>query len=238
MTIVHTTLYRVFYQTGLVTISLLLVAIFAQSCSPYDTEVVTPNKEQKNIPLPDGSFVLTNAGTKVYYNADNFQQERVVELEGEAKFFVRRRDNGFLCKTKYGLIYVLGTQFNVYARPDGFAVSCYSGKVEVRHKDQRIQLGRNEKVVLEAGELVQMVENYGEPHWVNKQSAYQEAPFRSVIAELERQYDIAVKLDITGNPPFTGGFPHYNLQQAMDNIVAPYGYNYEQQGREMRIWEP
>jgi ferric-dicitrate binding protein FerR (iron transport regulator) len=224
-------------QTGLNILSLAIVVLFAQSCSPYDTREVTAAGEKENIPLPDGSFVDLNAGSTLRYNAADFKEKRIVDLAGEAHFIVRR-GGGFLCQTKYGLVRVIGTNFNVYARPDGFAVSCYLGKVEVRYKGEIMALEMNERAVWRKDHFEKMPDYGDRPRWLYGESVYEEALYSSVLAELERQFGIQVKTEITGDPRFTGSFPHVSLQEAMDNIVEPYGYRYEQKGQEMRIWEP
>lgn len=236
MNVRHTT-YQALYRTGLITLSLLLLALFAQSCSPYDTKEVAPFGGRANISLPDGSFVELNAGSSLRYDADDFKEKRIVALEGEGHFSVRRGD-GFLCETKYGLVRVLGTSFNVYARPDRFEVSCYLGKVEVRHQGEIMELNLNEKAIWQEDHFEKVPEYSERPRWVTGESVFKEAPYSSVLDELERQYNLEVKTEITGDPPFTGSFPHGNLQEAMDNIVDPFGYRYEQKGQEIRIWEP
>jgi len=214
-----------------------MVALFAQSCSPYDTKEVTSFGDKANIQLPDGSFVGLNAGSTLRYNAADFKEKRIVALEGEGHFTVRR-GGGFLCETDYGLVRVLGTQFNVYTRPDGFEVSCYLGKVEVRNQGEIIELNMNEKAIWQEDHFEKIPEYSEKPRWVIGESVFQEARYSSVLDELERQYNLEVKTEITGNPPFTGSFPHDNLQEAMDKVVDPYGYRYEQKEQEIRIWEP
>mgnify|MGYP000014686830 CR=1 FL=1 len=215
----------------------LLLAFLAQSCSPYDTTAVTPFGKKANVPLPDGSFIDLNAGSTLRYNASDFTEKRIVELEGEAYFLVKR-GGGFLCKTPYGLVRVIGTSFNVYARPDGFSVSCYLGKVEVRHQGDIMELQLNEKAIWQEDHFEKVPEYAERPAWIKGETIFKAAAYTSVLSALERQFNLEVNAEITGNPPFTGSFPHDDLQQAMDNIVDPFGYRYAQNGRQMRIWEP
>lgn len=237
MQVVCQPIYRALDRIRLISFSLLLISFVIQGCSPYDTTVKNQKGKKQNISLPDGSFAELNAGSILQYNDSDFREKRIVELEGEALFFIRR-GAGFLCKTKYGLVRVLGTNFNVYAREDGFEVSCYIGKVEVRREDQILALNQGEKAIWRDDHFEKSTEYEERPRWTTGESVFLKAPYTSVLAELERQYNLEVVTDITGNPPFTGSFPHHNLQEAMDNIVDPYGYRYEQKGREMRVWEP
>lgn len=234
---IHSLIYGAFRRKGLISLSLFLVAFFALSCSPYDTREVTVAGEKENIPLPDGSYVELNASSTLRYNAADFKEKRIVDLSGEGHFIVKR-GGGFLCKTKYGLVRVIGTNFNVYARSDGFEVSCYLGKVEVRHQGEIMALEMNEQAVWQEDHFEKLPDYKDRPSWLYGETVYIDGLYSSVLAELERQFNIQVKTEITGDPRFTGSFPHESLQEAMDNIVEPFGYRYEQKGREMRIWEP
>ena len=180
-----------------------------------------------------------NAGSKVSYKQDDFTDRRLLELEGEGNFTVKR-GQGFIVKTKQGNIGVLGTTFNVYSRPDGFEVTCFIGKVRVQRGKETIDLVRNEKVVWKNGKLEKVIDYASNPDWVEGESIFDDAPFDQVTGELERQFGIKIDLKLKSKPenyPYRGSFPNDDLQQAMDNIVGPYNLRYEQTGRIMKIWE-
>ncbi|MBU2526017.1 MAG: FecR domain-containing protein [Bacteroidetes bacterium] len=178
--------------------------------------------ESRAITLPDASEVLVNSGSTLSYNAEKWQRERQINLNGEA-FFKVAKGKKFTVKTEKGDVTVLGTQFNVKQRAGIFQVSCYEGRVEV-------QAGSN-KVVLTAGEFAQMqngqlhkqsisVEN---PSWINGESTFENETLQEVIAELERQYNIKVYLDKEVNlyETFTGGFTNNQLEDALKTICLP-----------------
>jgi ferric-dicitrate binding protein FerR (iron transport regulator) len=71
---------------------------------------------QKRIVLPDGSQVWVNSATTISYN-DDFSEERLVTLDGEAFFSVVHDSlSPFRIKTAGMVIEVLGTEFNVHSR--------------------------------------------------------------------------------------------------------------------------
>lgn len=216
---------------------LLLFLVFLYSCSPYNTMEKALPGEKKAVNLPDQSSVQLNAGSSLQFNSNTFADKRIVQLDGEAMFYVRR-GSAFLVKTDYAIIRSFAHNFNVYARPDGFEVTCYIGKVEVIKDKEILELNMNEKATWTGDHFEKTVDPSDSPRWINNETVFIKKPYSSVIAELERQFNLKVDLDITGNPPFSGSFPHRSLQQAMDNIVDPFGYRYEQNGNQMRIWEP
>lgn len=222
---------------GAIAASVVLILAFGLGWFSSRTVVKTIVQEKRNVSLPDGSYVILNAGSQISYKERNFSKRRIVHLEGEAQFFVRRDSVGFLVDTKEGAIGVLGTTFNVYSRKDGFKVSCYIGKVRVRKSGTTLELKSAEKAVWKDGDLKKEAELYAEPDWTTGESVFIEEPLTKVVAELERQYGLEVDLDVSQTYYYTGGFEHGLLQEAMDNIVEPFDLRYEQDGKRMRIWE-
>lgn len=223
--------------TGVVALLLILLLSFSMGWFSNQTIERAEVQEKREIQLPDGSFVQLNAGSSVSFNATTFPEKRLIELKGEALFIIKR-GKPFLVKTAYGYVRSSGTQFNVYARPDDFEITCFLGKAEAIKKDENLLLSMNERALWKDDQFVKSP-YYGErPDWTYGESVFVEEPFLKAVGELERQYGLEVILDITGNPPFTGGISHKELQSAVDNLVEKYGYNYEQNGRILKIWEP
>lgn len=222
---------------GIVTLLLLSMLSFSMGWFSSQTVELAEIKEKKGIQLPDGSFVQMNAGSRVSFNDATFPEKRIIELEGEA-FFVIKRGQPFLVKTDYGYVRSTGTQFGVYARPDGFKTTCFLGNAEVIKNEENLVLSMNEQATWKDGQFNKKPNYRERPYWIDNESVFNEEPFRKAVGELERQYGLKVVLDITGNPPFTGGIPHHEIQAAVDNLVKPYGYNYEQNGQTLKIWEP
>ena len=105
--------------------------------------------------LPDGTTVWLNAGSKLFYENDFKGSTRVVRLEGEAFFDVKKdTKRPFIVRASEIDIKVLGTAFNVKSYPEDVNVetTLYRGLVNVvRHNakdDTTIELKPNEKLVL------------------------------------------------------------------------------------------
>jgi ferric-dicitrate binding protein FerR (iron transport regulator) len=203
--------------------------------------VVVHSGEKEEISLPDKlSKVTVNAGSKLSYNNRGFKVEREVRLEGEA-FFNVNPGTEFTVITPLGTVTVLGTSFNVIAWPGRFEVSCYTGKV-------RVQQGLNDKVVITPGERV-YTEKLKEklnikpfdatslsPEWIQGKFTFDDQPLSVVFNELERQYDVRVKLspgieDIRYTGPFESG----NLDTAVYIITWPLHLKYQISGKTISI---
>ena len=94
-------------------------------------EFATATGEQRAFELDDGSVIHLNTNSKValHYAA---QTREVRLLQGEALFRVRHNAaRPFRVYTTDAVIQAVGTQFNVYNRPDGTEVAVIEGRVNV-----------------------------------------------------------------------------------------------------------
>jgi len=191
----------------------------------FQTEV----KEQKDFELPDGSHVYLNASSELNYNND---WGRAVNLNGEAFFEVTKGDK-FTIHTAMGNVQVLGTSFNVSVRDDVFTVRCKTGKVKVsflNDDQQPVFLTRGEIVTFEQENIN---ENKVDPlligNWKIGEYHYKDRPLIEVLAEIERQYGVEVKLiDKTqAFRPYNGYFIKEKLEVALTMVCEPMGLTYK-----------
>ena len=103
--------------------------------------------QQVDIELPDGSKVQLNAVSTLTHKTFMWNQNRELDLQGEAYFKVKKGDT-FSVKTAQGSVTVLGTEFSVNVRENYFNIICYEGKVEVKTKN-------NTPIILTEGKAVQ-----------------------------------------------------------------------------------
>lgn len=107
--------------------------------------------EENTVLLADGTTVHLNAGSKLLYPVRFVGKRRIVTLEGEAYFDVRKdEEHPFVVRTRFGEVTVLGTAFNINAYND--ADACYTtlvyGKVNFSTPDQNtITLAPGEQAV-------------------------------------------------------------------------------------------
>jgi len=184
------------------------------------------NKES-NIELPDASTVSLNARSSVTFNKHNWSKKRKVELEGEA-FFKVAKGSKFEVQTKAGTVTVLGTQFNIKQRDNYFEVICYEGKVGVTYQNQQTTLLAGDSFLMFDGKLIaKEKEKLATPSWLHNESQFISLPYKVVLEEFERQFNVTFKTnDVDLNQRFTGGFSHNNMDVALKAITLPLHVTY------------
>ena len=130
-------LYHKFVRIVAVVIPICLLAgglLYYIPSENEQIEISTAYGEQKRLVLPDSSEVWLNAGSTITYPKTFTKENRVVTLDGEAYFSVRKDDaKPFIVETSQLSVKVLGTKFNVkaYANDANITTTLTSGKVEV-----------------------------------------------------------------------------------------------------------
>ncbi|MDO5969810.1 FecR family protein [Flavivirga aquimarina] len=191
------------------------------------TYIETMASEKTIIELPDHSKVELNALTKVWFNAEDWNEKRALELEGEA-FFKVAKGNVFDVITQDGTVTVVGTQFNVKQRDHYFEVKCFEGIVKVTSDTITRQLHAGDVFQILYGKFSETKTRVSSPKWTHNISNFEAIPFKVVLAELERQYNIKVTCKgIDANRLFTGGFVHDELQDALISITQPMNMTFE-----------
>ncbi len=192
-----------------------------------DTTITTAVAQKTTIELPDASRVSLNAQSLLAFNKNHWKKEREVELEGEA-FFKVAKGSTFKVITKSGIVTVYGTQFNVKQRDNYFEVICYEGLVGVTHNSQEIKLKPGDSfLIIDGKTIAKEKENRTTPSWLNNESTFKSLPYKTIIAEFERQYGVDITLiNIDSTQLFTGSFPHDNLDLALKNIAISLNATY------------
>lgn len=189
--------------------------------------IKTLANQQKTIELPDASKVVLNAKSQITFNKSDWNKHRKVQLDGEAYFKVHK-GNVFDVITTDGKVTVVGTQFNVKQRKDYFEVICFEGVVKVTSQSISKTLYANDTYRILNGAFSGRKTTYLLPQWTNNKSSFESVPFKEVIAELERQYDIEIVLkQVDEYRIFTGGFVHGNMKNALMSVTQPMDLTYE-----------
>lgn len=196
------------------------------------TNVTTDYAQKTTVELPDASNVSLNAKSILVFNKNSWKNKREVKLEGEA-FFKVAKGSSFLVKTKTGTVKVYGTQFNVKQRDNYFEVICYEGLVGVTYNSQETKLKPgNSFLIIDGKQIAKEKENSAKPSWLNNESSFNSIPYKEVIAEFERQYNVDFKLqNIDSNQLFTGSFAHNNIDVAIKAITLPLRVTYSKTNR-------
>lgn len=192
--------------------------------------------EKTTITLPDASSVTLNALTEIAFNENDWEDNREVQLEGEA-FFDVAKGSKFVVATSDGSVSVLGTEFNVRQRGRIFEVRCFEGQVKVVSGEHTTVLREGDNFRISEGVVTSGKNAASFPRWTRNTSDFLRVPISEVFAELQRQYGVEVLLEDTDTDQlFTGGFEHGNLELALKSITEPMGLRYSiSKNNEVRV---
>ncbi|MCJ7468012.1 MAG: FecR domain-containing protein [Maribacter sp.] len=191
-----------------------------------NVQVRTLAGEKTTIELPDASTVVVNALSEINYSKNKWNEKREVRLEGEA-FFKVAKGAKFDVVTSEGVVSVVGTQFNVKQRGSYFEVECFEGFVKVTSQHTTEQLNAGDRYRVSDGTPSLGKTMYLNPQWTQNVSSFERVPLAEVFAELERQYNVKVRMEnIIADQLFTGGFVHDSLENALKSISEPLNLGY------------
>lgn len=227
---VRTLNFKAFYRVAAVLVVMLTSAyfLFFNNTTSFETQIA----QTKTVTLPDNSEVILNSASKLSFNEKKWADKRTLTLEGEA-FFKVQKGQTFSVNTTAGVVTVLGTQFNVKERKNYFEVNCYEGLVSVTYNNETIKLppGKTFRVI---NGIIENVEDFDaqNPSWIQQESSFNKIPLNQVIAELERQYDIKIKVEgVDTSKLFTGSFTHTDKEIALQAVTIPLKLSYKIEGK-------
>lgn len=206
------------YAAAASVVVFLGVFYFLNTQTNYETNF----GEQLAVILPDESEVVLNSKSKISFTKRNWEGNRVIALEGEA-FFKVKKGSSFSVKTSEGTVTVLGTEFNVAAFNNLIEVKCFEGKVSVSATDNKAILTHGKAFrKIAAHQPEQWTFTKTSPGWRKGESSFTSIPLKYVIAALEKQYQIKIiAKDIDAEQKFSGSFTHKNLQIALQTVFVP-----------------
>ncbi len=184
----------------------------------HTTTQLADNGKRTEFLLPDNSEVVLNAGSEAEFRSWNWDNNRKIELDGEAYFKVAK-GQVFDVVTDLGTVTVVGTQFNVKERDGRLDVTCFEGKVKVTAKNEEILLTPGMSVAFKNGKLVEMPKDEStRPGWLTYEVNFRDVPLASVIKEMERQYNVQIELPAKTYSDHIGQIPMNDIDTALEII--------------------
>jgi transmembrane sensor len=241
---------RAWHMTGLLAACVAIAAVaLAIVYYPRGPEFTTAVGEQKTVELADMSVITLNALSKIEVNLEDAARD-IQLVQGEALFTVAHDpDRPFKVHTRAGVVQAVGTQFNVYDRPNGDTrVSVLEGRVQLTargsadgaasapqilavgeeadiHLDGTIQ--KNEKAVV-ADTIA----------WRARRLIFENATLEEMVAEFNR-YNPSPQIRLEGIEPgefrYGGTFDAVDPQSFIDSLAKDYDLRIERDGDEVVI---
>ncbi len=165
---------------------------------PHQLEITIPRGKTFRLKLSDGSEVILNTDSRLYYPSAFSGEERRVRLEGEAYFKVARNESQpFIVETADMETRVLGTEFNVRAYSSRDAhVTLVRGSVSVtgRRSQQQEMLRPGEDATLATnGQLKKAeVDTDAYTYWSQGMFYFDDVSLEHVATDLGRWYNMNV----------------------------------------------
>lgn len=212
----------------LVMIGLLLATLTILLLTKSNTSNIKTEYQSETTKIfADGSEVIISPNTKIDFNEADWKDERIINLEGQA-FFKVRKGVPFTVSTISGQIEVLGTQFDVWSINDRYMrVSCLEGKVKVSDKKGQSQIiTASQYVYITNGNIGEIENSEGESlDWISNFRNYKTTPIFIVLADMERFYEtkLIAESDISKDV-FTGILPVNDLNKCIRFIESSLSY--------------
>lgn len=181
----------------------------------------------KKVRLPDGSTVRLNHRSKITV-AENFQENRWVELEGEAFFEVQRDTlHPFRIKTQELVTEVLGTSFLIRNQPDQpKIVAVKTGLVKVQdEKKQVFMLEATKGLTYQKGEgsLSTINADASLFGWIEERLVFDQTNMKTMVQVLEEWYGVSIQHNITDT--LTCKISGTYKEQSLENLLKIIQYS-------------
>lgn len=239
-----------FTRVAAVIVPLLIIAGGLFYYLPYFSgnnmiEISAAYGEQKHLFLPDSSEIWLNAGSSISYPKAFSKDERLVNLNGEAYFSVKRNtQKPFIVETQQLSVKVLGTRFNVKAYPSDpqITTTLTSGKVEVSTSSHRPQtLKPNEQLTYNihtSAIHISEVNATDAESWITGQLVFTNANYEEIFRTLERRYNVVIdnKAKTSASKRYTVKFRKGEpIDKVLDILADIIGFHYQQDGNKIVI---
>lgn len=204
-----------------------------------------PQAGYYKVKLPDGTLVMLNARSEIYFPEKFTGKIRKVGLKGEAYFQVRHDiEHPFVVSTVNGTeIKVLGTKFNVNAMPSGrVQTTLVSGCVSVKSRgNQPVVLQPNQQVEVSDNGVASSVRNvdaYLYTAWTEGRLVFENMSMEDIMACLSNNYGLKVEFanEHIKKERFTGAFMNdTDIRKVLDTIESTTSVHFTVKGNVVTV---
>lgn len=173
---------------------------------PYDNSIITlqtvyaPEGQRAEVVLSDGTKVWLNAKSSITFPNQFANNDRIVELNGEAYFDVTHDDmKKFVVETEKYQIMVHGTEFNViaYDNSNEFETALIKGSVEVvsNSTKESVMLSPDSMVYEDNNRLLLAnIESQDQFLWKKGILYFENQDVSDLFRKLELYYDVKIEV--------------------------------------------
>jgi hypothetical protein len=208
-------------------------------------EIYVPYGKRMEVVLSDGTRAYLNSGSFLKYPTYfNSNEERVVELKGEAYFDVAKKDekNRFVVHTKNFQTTVLGTEFNIssYATDTANDIVLVEGSVKVNFNTQGefvLKPGEQFKYSKEKIGKINIVDVQNYIAWLDGVLLFENEKFNSISKKLERFYNVSIENNCNSlvDEKFTGQFDLETIEEVLKTFNNTVPFNFKIENRKITI---
>ena len=229
----------------------LLVSLYAGRDRLLYQTIETAYGETRQLTLPDGSQVMLNAHSVLRiprFTTDS--KKRAVWLTGEAAFSIQHTtaNQPFVVHANRGVeVVVLGTEFDVYDRPEGTKVVLSKGAIQLNYTSpaktvRQYRLKPGDAIRIDpAGQLTQShtVQPGTSIAWRNNRFVFNGTSVREIAALLQNTYGIRVILTdpALANRTVTGSFQAQNADEFLQVVAQLLEINYKQKDNSVTFFD-
>lgn len=218
--------------------------IFNNITEPEVNEVLVGRSEIAELVLPDGSRIKLDSGSRFNYPEEFSGKIRGVYLSGEGFFEIMHDpQRPFVITTDAGSVTVLGTKFNLRTWESRSEVIVVEGSVSLAPESNA---NKKNIVIVEAG-YKSSIEQNGTPSepvavdadeeisWQNREIAFEAVPLATVLSQLERWYNLDIKLPAEEyyNDSVTVYLENKPVEDILDMLSVVSNFKYTMTGNQV-----
>lgn len=215
----------------------------------------TAHAEQRSWPLPDGSVLHLNSGSRVVVSFD--RAERLVAIQrGQAMFRVAKDPaRRFRVDAGDTQVIAIGTEFDVYRRPAGTRVVVLEGRVAVVRARSApggaAPAPPADAISLAAGQQIEMSSAAAPPQvtaadlrrtraWTQRTIVLDAAPLVEVVEDFNRYSHVPIEIegDDLKRLQISGVFGAYDVESLLEFLRRVDGVRVETTRSRVRIYAP
>jgi transmembrane sensor len=199
-----------------------------------------PTLSAQNIWLPDSSLVELKANSTVKYNYRLLDGARILHLEGEALFDVKKGKT-FEVKFPGGKLKVLGTEFNIqaYSKNSG-RVDCYRGAVKLTIHDKNYILKKGKSLTFDPTSVDEPFDFNAENKIKLPDNTYSwnNRPLKEILMLICQRGNYTLGApDKILSKRFTGQLNLANSEQSIQILARAMNFDFQLNSNKLKVFE-